>query len=182
MDNLNIELGDDFKGSTDLAKHIAICLGGTVLAKFIAHGYHWNVKGKHFSQLHEFFSEIYEDYDSAIDPLAESIRKLGYDAPYLLSDFIEISPFPEPTRITSDAESMTVSLYEVNGTLLECLKKAFNVASNSNEQGIANFLAERIDMHQKWGWQLRSSLNMDVTPLIEVPADLPVDDMDVTGF
>lgn len=163
MENLDIELNDDLKGNTDLAKHLAICLGGTVISKFIAHGYHWNVKGIEFSQLHDFFSEIYEDYDSAIDPLAESIRKLGYDAPYLLTDFVEISAVPEPTRITSDASAMLLSLYEVNGTLLGCIKKAFNVANNCNEQGIANFLAERIDMHQKWQWQLRSSLNMDAS-------------------
>jgi starvation-inducible DNA-binding protein len=179
---LDIELNDEYKGSSDLAKDVAVCLGGTVLAKFIAHGYHWNVKGKHFSQLHEFFEEIYEDYDSAIDPLAESIRKLGYDAPYLLTDFVEISPFPEPTRITSDAHAMIQSLYEVNGELLKSIKKAFDTANSANEQGIANFLAERIDMHQKWAWQLRSSLNIDVAPVLEAPIEVPLDGMDVAGF
>lgn len=163
MENLNMELSNDFKGNTDLAKHLAICLGSTVLSKFIAHGYHWNVKGIEFSQMHDFFSEIYEDYDSAIDPLAENIRKLGYDAPYLLTDFVELSSIPEPTRITSDASAMLLSLYEINNALHECIKKAFNVANNCNEQGIANFLAERIDMHQKWSWQLRSSLKMDAS-------------------
>jgi starvation-inducible DNA-binding protein len=182
MDNLDMSLGEDFKGSTDLAKHLAMCLGGTVLAKFIAHGYHWNVKGKHFSQLHEFFQEIYEDYDSAIDPFAENIRKLGYDAPYLLSDFIEISSIPEPTRITSGAHEMIASLYEINGALLGCIKNGFDVANTCNEQGIANFLAERIDMHQKWAWQLRSSLSLDVAPVLTMSEDMPLDEMDVTGF
>jgi starvation-inducible DNA-binding protein len=160
MNNLDLELNDDYKGNTDLAKHLAICLSSTVLAKFIAQGYHWNVKGIEFSQLHDFFGEIYEDYESAIDPLGESIRKLGYDAPYLLTDFVEISDVREPARISSDAAAMVLSLYEVNASILKCLKKAFNVANNCNEQGIADTLAGRIDMHQKWNWQLGASVKL----------------------
>jgi len=162
MHNLDMELSNNSKGSTDLAKDLAVCLGSTVLAKFVAHGYHWNVKGIEFSQLHDFFGEIYEDYESSIDPLAESIRKLGYDAPYLLTDFIEISCMPEPTRVTSDSSAMLLSLFDVNAELLKCIKKAFDCANSCNEQGIANLLAERIDMLQKWHWQLRSTLGMDV--------------------
>ena len=163
MDNLDMELSNDFKGNTDLAKHLAICLSGTVVSRFVAQGYHWNVKGIEFSQLHDFFGEIYEDYESAIDPFAENIRKLGFDAPYLLTDFAEISPIEEPMRITSDASAMLLSLYEINNILHGCIKKAFNVANNCNEQGIADFLAGRIDMHHKWAWQLRTSLKMDAT-------------------
>ncbi len=162
MHNLDDEMSmSPMKGSTDLAKDLAVCLGSTVLAKFVAQGFHWNVKGIEFSQLHDFFGEIYEDYEGSIDPLAENIRKLGYDAPYLLTDFVEISCMPEPTRITSDSAAMLLSLHQVNAELLKCTKKAFDCANSCDEQGIADFLAGRIDMLHKWHWQLRATLNLD---------------------
>lgn len=160
-----IDMIDDAPGANvkaELAQHLAKLLSSSVVFKFLAHGYHWNVKSKDFRELHDFFSDIYEDVDSAVDPLAENIRKLGFDAPYFLSDFLEMSCVDGGRRLSNNADEMLVSLYEENNKLLADIKKAFNYANNNaNEQGIANFLAERIDMHQKWEWQLRSTIGLD---------------------
>ena len=146
----------------ELAQHLAKALSSTVVFKFLAHGYHWNVKSKDFRELHDFFEEIYEDADSALDPIAESIRKLGFDAPYFLSDFLEMSCVDAGRRLSSNADEMLTSLYQENNKLINDLKKAFNYASNNaNEQGIANLIADRIEMHQKWEWQLRSTIGLD---------------------
>lgn len=142
------------KGDPDLAQHLAKVLSSVVVFKFLAHGYHWNVKGKDFREFHDFFADIYEDADGSVDPFAENIRKLGYEAPYFLSDFLELSVVDGGQRQLGDACEMARSLYVENAKLIEALNKAFNVANNVNEQGIANFIAERIDMHQKWAWQL----------------------------
>lgn len=132
-------------------------LADTVALKFKAHGYHWNVETDDFPQWHEKFEEIYEDMDSAIDPLAENIRKCGDYAPFRLARFAELTTVPD-TSVNSDPESMIADLYtSIKGVTVK-LQDAFDVATAAREQGIANFLAERQDMHRKWEWQLGVSM------------------------
>ena len=150
-----------------LAEHLAVCLADTVTYKFIAHGYHWNVKGPEFTQFHDFFSTLYEDADSAIDSLAENIRKLGFDSPFTLEDFSSLTcVHVNPT--SGDPIEMSSNLYEINCHLKECLTKAFDIANACNEQGIANFLAERIDMHAKWIWQIGTTIGADATIITRI--------------
>jgi starvation-inducible DNA-binding protein len=143
---------------TELVERLSHLLSDVQTMKAIAHGYHWNVKGIEFTQMHEFFEEIYQDVESAIDPLGEDIRKLGYNAPYFLTDFVEMTCLSEQPRLSGDAVQMLESLLNLNNAVNACVLEAFEVANACNEQGIANFLAERDDMHKKWNWQLRASL------------------------
>lgn len=143
----------------ELGEKLAHLLSDVVSLGFLTQGYHWNVKGLNFAQFHEFFAEIYADVDSAIDPLAENIRKLGFDAPYLLEDFTEMTCIRQE-RIGGDPLLMLASLGEVNSIVTNCYVEAFTMASDSNEQGIADFLAGRIDMHAKWQWQIEASLGL----------------------
>lgn len=146
--------------NVELATKLSHLLSDIVVAKFIAQGYHWNVKGIEFSQLHDFFGEIYDDYESSVDPLAENIRKLGYDAPYFLKDFCEMTCVPEIPRLSGEPTAMLESLATLNKSINLCVLSAFEYANMCNEQGIANFLAERDDMHKKWQWQLESTLGL----------------------
>lgn len=139
---------------------LSMLLADLVTARFIAQGYHWNVRGINFSEFHEFFGEIYLDYDSAVDPVAEDIRKLGAPAPYLLQDFLAMSQIKEESVQSGEPELMLVSLLNINASLLEASKVLFNVADSLNEQGIADFLAGRIDNHKKWAWQISATLGM----------------------
>jgi starvation-inducible DNA-binding protein len=149
------------KGSPALAQSLAKLLASTVVLKFTAHGFHWNVKGKDFPQFHDFFGEIYEDLESSIDPTAENILKLGYDAPYMLSDFLELSCIEPCERISDgDHHKMLQRLHADNHKLFKEANEAFKIANDCNEQGIADFLAGRIDMLGKWQWQLRATLNI----------------------
>ena len=122
-----------------------------------AHGAHWNVVGENFSQYHELFEEIYEDVHASLDPIAESLRKLNSPAPAEIKDLAGMVN-SAPRAEDYEAESLAADLYAANEKLLENIMVAFKVASDANQQGIANFLAERQDMHQKWSWQLRASL------------------------
>ena len=149
------------KGSPALAQSLAKFLSGTVVLKFTAHGFHWNVKGKDFREMHDFFGAIYEDLEGSLDPIGENILKLGYDAPYMLTDFLELSCIEPCERISDgDCHKMLQRLHADNHKLLKEAFEAFKIANDCNEQGIANFLAERIDMLQKWNWQLSATLNI----------------------
>ena len=122
-----------------------------------AHGAHWNVVGEEFAQYHELFEEIYEDVHESLDPIAENLRKLNSAAPFELKDLARMTN-EAPQAEGYEAEALASNLYAANESLLENIMVAFKAATDANQQGIANFLAERQDMHQKWSWQLRASL------------------------
>lgn len=123
---------------------------------FRAHGYHWNVEGEDFSQYHNLFEDIYSDAYGSIDPIAENIRKLGEYAPFKLDTLIKLASL-EDSKVPTNPRAMAKDLLEANESLIEILKSVFHTANDDDEQGIANFIAERIDMHQKWAWQLKAS-------------------------
>lgn len=131
-------------------------LADTVALKFKAHGYHWNVETDDFPQYHEFFGDIYQEYDSAIDPLAEWIRMLGDYAPFKLSRFNALSSIPE-TDVTSDHEAMSMDLYMANEPMIAKFAAAADVATIAKQYGLANFLGDRQTAHQKWSWQLKAT-------------------------
>jgi DNA-binding ferritin-like protein len=124
-----------------------------------SHAAHWNVKGEDFSQYHDLFAAIYEDLYGSIDPIAENILKLGYDAPCCVSEFSMYRDIEEIKTGDSPRE-MALGLLSQLNRLIGCLNVAFTTATMANEQGIANFVADRIDKTQKWTWQLRASTGL----------------------
>ena len=116
------------------------------------------MEGSDFAQLHEFFGNLYEEvYNGSIDRTAEYIRALGDYSPGSFERFAELSEISGQTKIPR-ARLMIEELLANNNQLLELLNKCFAVAESENQQGIANFIAERIDAQQKHGWMLRSFL------------------------
>lgn len=122
------------------------------------HGFHWNVEGPDFAQLHGFLSDIYNDVFDANDKIAEYIRTLQDYAPASFERFSELSIIPGQTKIPR-ARLMLEELLSNSGTMIELLNKCFESATQENKQGIANFIAERLDSHEKYAWQIRSFLN-----------------------
>jgi starvation-inducible DNA-binding protein len=139
-----------------LTDDLKTLLADSVTMYFVAHGYHWNVEGQDFSQYHALFAEIYEDVYSSIDPIAEDLRKLDEFAPFTLSKFIDLRTV-ESKEVDPNPKAMAKALLKINEGVLATISKAFESATKANEQGIANFLAERDDMHKKWRWQLTAS-------------------------
>jgi len=139
-----------------LTNDLKTLLSDSVTMYFVAHGYHWNVEGPDFSQYHSLFADIYEDVYSSIDPIAENLRKLDEYAPFTLSKFIDLRTV-ESVEVAPNPKAMAKALLKVNEGVLVTIGKAFASATKANEQGIANFLAEREDMHKKWHWQLTAS-------------------------
>lgn len=122
-----------------------------------AHGYHWNVEGILFKQFHAFFLEIYEDVYGSLDTFSENLRKLGAYAPYKLMDWMANSNMNYEDLSTAPIP-MLQSLEATNLVMIESLNDLFAKATSANEQGLANFAAERIDQHKFWDWQIKASL------------------------
>lgn len=140
----------------ELTKALKSLLADVFTVYLQSHGYHWNVEGQDFSQYHALFESITDDTYGSIDPIAENIRKLDDYAPLTLQKLIDLRTVDfkdvEPTP-----KAMAKELLKSTEALIKKLNETFDIAVKAKEQGIANFLAERIDMHQKWAWQLRAS-------------------------
>ena len=122
-----------------------------------AHYFHWNVEGPDFGELHEFFSNIYEDAYSAVDLIAEYIRTTEEYAPGSLSRFLELTQIPDQTKVPR-ARLMLEELLADTQIMIDLSLAVFNSATEANRQDIANFAAERQSQHGKYQWQLKSYL------------------------
>jgi starvation-inducible DNA-binding protein len=143
-----------------LIEKLAASLSDAAVFTSLAQGYHWNVLGSDFNEYHEFFGEIYEDVSESVDAYAENILKLGFEAPYLLSDFAAMSKIREERIMGGSSVQMLESLARANESLIYCLDELFVCADEMKEQGIADYVAGRIDMHKKWQWKIKSSLGI----------------------
>jgi starvation-inducible DNA-binding protein len=139
-----------------LSDALKVLMADVVTEYFVAHGYHWNVEGSDFSQYHGLFEDIYGDVYGSIDPIAENLRKLDVYAPFSLKSFLDLRTV-DSKEVKPEPKAMAKELLRINDEVLKSLEVAFKSATTENEQGVANFLADRIDMHQKWRWQLKAS-------------------------
>jgi len=153
----------EVENETPLVSALEDLMSNSVVLYFVAHRAHWNVTGQDFSEYHGLFESIYSDVYGAIDPLAENIRKMG-EFPESLAEMISEAAIADDS-MTTDAKALAADLLIKNAAVLAMFKAAFDVATAANEQGIANFLAERIDSHEKWDWQLKASIGVgEVVP------------------
>lgn len=144
-------------GGSQCSAMLSEILADVMALQIYFHAAHWNVTGPDFAQYHDFFSEIYEDIEDSVDPLAENIRKLGYSAPCSMTTMMKIRSGVDPEMMTAPRDLMSAGM-RMNEALIQRYRDAFTLADRIDEQGLADFLAGRIDMHQKWHWQLKASL------------------------
>lgn len=142
----------------ELIATLKLALGNTFFMYYKTHAYHWNVEGMDFSQYHDFFGDIYEDLYSAVDPLAENLRKLGAYAPISIMELYNYKTVTEDSAMPVLLVDMLNNLLVANTETFNTLSKLFDLATAAKEQGLANFAADRMDAHRKHGWMLRSSL------------------------
>ena len=120
-----------------------------------AHNYHWNVEGSNFPQYHDFFGNLYQELHGAVDPIAEEIRALDAYVPGSLSRFVELTEIEDELSIPNGVE-MARRLMVDNQKVIMTLDMAFKLADELDQQGLADFIAGRLDAHKKHGWMLRS--------------------------
>lgn len=139
--------------SDDLKTLLATQYAFVIKAQF----FHWNVEGSDFSQLHKFFGKIYEEVNEAIDATAEYIRILEEYAPGSFERFQELSLITGQIKVPR-ARLMLQELLADNQVVIDLLNQCFDAAEQENQQGIADFIAGRIDAQGKHGWMLKAFL------------------------
>jgi starvation-inducible DNA-binding protein len=138
-----------------LIQEMKVSLASTFSFYLKAHGFHWNVEGPNFPQYHEFLGDLWEETFGAVDPLAEHLRTLEAFAPASLARYAELSIVSDEPNIPT-AANMMVKLTADNAKLIVQLTKTQAEAEKEKKMGLANFLQDRIDAHEKHGWMLRS--------------------------
>jgi len=170
----------DMNQVPDLNEELTELLADVFSFYLRAHGAHWNVKGSDFSEYHKLFNEIYEDVYDSVDPIAENLRKLGSLAPFTLPSLIALRSIEDAPTILQDPLALATDLIAANDIVIDQISDSFDCATACGQQGIANFLADRLDKHQFWKWQLTASLGQEVTQPSPDPLDAQgVDEDDV---
>jgi starvation-inducible DNA-binding protein len=141
----------------ELKTAIKVLLANTTVMYYKTHQFHWNVEGIEFTQYHTFFEEIYTDVYNSVDPIAELLRKLDEYTPVSLDELFKYKTLQEEKTRIEPLSGILASLIEANDEVLASLNKVFTLANANKQQGICNFIADRIDTHQKHGWFLKAS-------------------------
>ena len=141
----------------ELHKALKIAFASEFSFYLKAHNYHWNVTGPFFKQLHDLFGSIYEEVYGSIDQFAEEIRSSGAYVPASYTRFSMLSQIEDETSVPDDAD-MVAELFADSDKMVKILKYVFDMATAAGEDGLANFLAERMDAHRKHSWMLKSTI------------------------
>ena len=123
-----------------------------------AQNYHWNVEGPMFAMYHDFFGKIYEEVGGAIDQFAEEIRAQNSYAPASFGRFLELASIKDESLVQLLPTTMVNNLSEDNSRVLASLQAARDIADKYRQNGLVNFLEERLDQHNKHAWMLRASM------------------------
>ena len=121
------------------------------------HNYHWNVKGPMFQTLHTMFETQYTELAIAVDDVAERIRSLGERAPGSYIEFSKLTSIQEDTDPPS-AKQMIANLVTSHETLIRTARGVFPAADEAHDEATADLLTQRIQLHEKTAWMLRSLL------------------------
>lgn len=141
----------------ELHKAAKVAFASTFSFYLKAHNFHWNIVGPDFLEYHDLFGKIYEEVYGSVDDFAEKIRAMGTFVPASLSRFSMLTQVDDETNILSQ-DAMLVELAQDNEKMIKLLKMVFQASEANQEYGFSDFIAGRIDAHQKHGWMLKASL------------------------
>ena len=154
---MEIDIGIDPAERAKIADGLSRVLADSYTLYLKTHNFHWNVTGPMFRTLHLMFEEQYTELATAVDLVAERIRSLGQVAPGSYKQFIELSAVQEAEGVPS-AEGMIRELVQGHETTARTARAVFQVAEAANDQSTCDLLTQRLQVHEKTGWMLRSLL------------------------
>jgi starvation-inducible DNA-binding protein len=154
---MEIQIGIETKDREKIAAGLSALLADTYTLYLKTHNYHWNVTGPMFSTLHTLFEQQYTELAIAVDEIAERIRALGVKAPGSYSAFAKLTCIDEETG-EPNAQEMMKQLVIAQESVARTARKVFPIAGESNDEPTADLLTQRMQVHEKNAWMLRSLL------------------------
>lgn len=152
-----INIGIDEKDRKDIADGLSSLLADTYTLYLKTHNFHWNVTGPMFQTLHLMFEEQYNELALGVDAIAERIRALGFPAPGTYSEYNRLTSIPEAVGIPN-AKDMIRELVEGQEAVVRTARSVFPTADEANDEPTADLLTQRLQVHEKTAWMLRSLL------------------------
>lgn len=154
---MEINIGISEGNRKEIADALSRVLADSYMLYLKTHNYHWNVTGELFHSLHEQFEEQYTALADAIDEIAERIRALGYRAPGTFKEFNELTSIDEQ-QDEPKAMEMVRRLAVGNEQVLRTARQALEPANEAEDEATIDLLTERLHVHSKTAWMLRSHL------------------------
>lgn len=154
---MKIDIGIPEKQRIHIANGLSKLLADTYTLYLKTHNFHWNVTGPMFSTLHTLFETQYTELAIAVDVIAERIRALGVNAPGSYKQFAELSTIKEETG-TPSATEMIKQLVAGQEAVTRTARSIFPIVEKSNDEPTADLLTQRMQIHEKNAWMLRSLL------------------------
>lgn len=152
-----INIGIDEENRKKIAEGLSRLLADTYTLYLKTHNFHWNVTGPMFQTLHLLFETQYTELATAVDLIAERIRAIGYPAPGTYSDFAKLSSIPETPGYPKATEMIRL-LVEGQEAVVRTARSIFPVVEQVNDEPTADLLTQRMQIHEKNAWMLRSLL------------------------
>jgi starvation-inducible DNA-binding protein len=154
---MKIDIGIAEKDRRAIAKELSELLADTYTLYLKTHNFHWNVTGPMFNSLHLMFEQQYTELATAVDQIAERIRSLGERAPGSYAEFGKLTSIKEAMG-TADAKAMITQLVEGNEAVAKTARSIFPTADDVGDESTTDLLTQRLQIHEKTAWMLRSLL------------------------
>ncbi len=154
---LKIDIGIPEAQRAKIAEGLSRLLADSYTLYLMTHNFHWNVTGPMFNTLHLMFMEQYTEQWNALDLIAERIRALGFPAPGTYKEFVKLASIKE-VEGTPKATDMVRHLVAAQEATARTARAVFPLTENANDQPTADLLTQRLNVHEKTAWMLRSLL------------------------
>src|SRR6266540_6797654 len=155
--SMDIDIGISKKDRKNIADGLSKLLADTYTVYLKTHNFHWNVTGPMFNTLHLMFQTQYNELWLATDLIAERIRSLGFPAPGTYAEFSKLASIAE-TPGQPKAEEMIRLLVEGNEAVVRTARSLFPLVDEAHDEPTADLLTQRMQIHEKNAWMLRSLL------------------------
>jgi starvation-inducible DNA-binding protein len=157
-DAVHIEIGISEDDRAQIAAELSKLLADTYTLYLNTHNFHWNVTGPMFNTLHVMFMTQYTELWNAVDPIAERIRALGHHAPGSYGEFGRLSSVKDAPAKPPKALEMVRVLVKGHEAVARTARGIFPLVESANDQPTADLLTQRLNIHEKTAWMLRSLL------------------------
>jgi starvation-inducible DNA-binding protein len=154
---MQINIGIEEQDRQEIAAGLSRLLADSYTLYLKTHNYHWNVTGPMFQTLHLMFETQYNELALAVDLIAERIRALGFPAPGSYREFGKLTSIPEDED-APDAQEMIRRLVAGQETVVRTARSIFPLVNKANDEPTADLLTQRMQLHEKNAWMLRSLL------------------------